>query len=241
VADVDGAVLQRLLDLQSEDSALRLLEHRKETLPESRRLAGVGEQLAELDSDIDIAQSRLYEAAREQTRLEGEVEMIDQKLGREEKRLFAGGVANPRELSSLQAEVAMLKQRRSAREDELLEVMVGKEGLEETLGKLRAERAGVADEAETLQARERELVAEIDVELGRHGARAAEIRAGLPGELLALYDQVRTAKGGVGAAALVDGTCQGCHTKLPARTVEQMRAQGGLQRCESCRRILVVG
>jgi predicted nucleic acid-binding Zn-ribbon protein len=62
----------------------------------------------------------------------------------------------------------------------------------------------------------------------------------LPQELVALYEKIRAAKGGVGAAALEQGTCQGCHTKLPAREVERLRAEGGLQRCENCRRILVV-
>jgi predicted nucleic acid-binding Zn-ribbon protein len=57
---------------------------------------------------------------------------------------------------------------------------------------------------------------------------------------LSLYDSIRASKNGVGAAALVGGTCQGCHTQLPAREVERMRAEGGLQRCDNCRRILVV-
>ena len=43
--------------------------------------------------------------ARRPNRLEGEVELLDQKIGREEQRMFAGTVSNPKELSALQAEV----------------------------------------------------------------------------------------------------------------------------------------
>lgn len=240
VADVDGSTLQRLLDLQAEDSAIRLLEHRKASLPEARRLSEVNEQLAELDSDIDIAETQSRDLARDQARLEGELELIDQKIAREEKRLFSGGVANPKELSSLQAEVAMLKQNRAAREEQLLGVMVDKEGVDETLSKLRAERASVGQEAGQLNATVGRLVGDIDTELDEHARRGAAMRAEQPPGLLDLYDQIRAAKGGVGAAALVDGTCQGCHTRLPAREVERMRAEGGLQRCDTCRRILVV-
>jgi predicted nucleic acid-binding Zn-ribbon protein len=57
---------------------------------------------------------------------------------------------------------------------------------------------------------------------------------------LSLYDTIREQKHGIGAAALEQGTCQGCHTKLPQKEIERMRAEGGLQRCDNCRRILVI-
>jgi predicted nucleic acid-binding Zn-ribbon protein len=84
------------------------------------------------------------------------------------------------------------------------------------------------------------LTGEIESELGAHGSARAEIATSLPDDLLKLYDQLRASKGGVGAAALEAGTCQGCHTKLPAKEIERLKAQGGLQRCDNCRRILVI-
>src|SRR5687767_11726946 len=53
--DVDSTSLQRLLDLQSEDSAIARLEHQRATLPEAARLGEVNDQLAELSSDLEIA------------------------------------------------------------------------------------------------------------------------------------------------------------------------------------------
>ena len=236
----DPADLQRLLEVQRHDSAIGRLTQRKESLPEGRRLADMKAQLEELQADLEIAQKQAQEIGREHDRLEGEIEMLDQKIAREEQRLFSGGVSNPKELGSLQAEVAMLKKKRGDLEDALLEVMVQKEDATATEERLGTERAQLSKEAETLGGTVAELNREIDAELDAHTKERAELASSLPGDLLGLYDQLRATKGGVGAAALRDGTCEGCHTQLPAREVERLKAEGGLQRCDNCRRILVV-
>ena len=238
--DVDAAALDRLLELQGEDSAIKRLRERRATLPEAARLAEVNASLAELDADLGIARGQRDDAAREQARLEGEVELLEQKIAREEGRLFAGSVSNPKELGALQAEVEMLKRRKSRLEDDLLEVMERREQVAETVERLEAERATLGSDAESLTATVGELTAAIDEELRLHGGVRERIAGTLPGSLLTLYDRLREQKGGVGAAELVGGMCQGCHTRLPAREVERLRAERGLQRCDNCRRILVV-
>ncbi len=240
VKDVDQAALQRLLQVQEHDSAIARLMHRKSTLPEAQRLSDLRGQLDELNADLEIAHKQVQEVGREQTRLEGEIEVLEQKTAREEQRLFAGGVSNPKELSSLQAEVAMLKKKRSDLEDSLLDIMVQKDDHTATEQRLEAERAEVSSNAEALGATVAQLTSEIDAELDHHTRERATLVPSVPQDLLKLYDQVRSAKGGVGVAALRGDTCEGCHTKLPAQEVERLRAEGGLQRCDNCRRILVV-
>ena len=58
-------------------------------------------------------------------------------------------------------------------------------------------------------------------------------------ELLELYEDLRRQKKGVGAAALVDGVCQGCHQKLSAMELDRLKRTEGVKRCEYCRRILI--
>lgn len=241
LTDVDAAALTRLLDLQDEDSTLRRLETRKSSLPEAQRLAEITDQLAELAADLAIATKQSTELTTEQSRIEGEMGLIDDKVAREEQRLFSGAVSNPKELSALQAEIGMLKRRRAALEDELLEVMVQSETATETRERLEAEHSELESAARELRAAVDELTGDLDAQLAEHSARREAIAAELPADLLELYDKVRAQKGGVGAARLENGTCQGCHTKLPAKEVEHLRAAGGVQRCDNCRRILIVG
>ena len=238
--DVDAASLTRLLELQEQDTAIRRLEHQRDSLPEAQRLRELREQLAEVEADLDIATRQRDGIAREQTRLEDEASTLTSKLEREEKRMYSGGVSNPKELSSLQAEVEMLKTKRSGLEDGLLEVMVQRDSATSLVESLEEERARLSSSAQDLGARVEELTAEIDGKLREHGELRGRIASSIPEELLTSYESIRDSKGGVGAAALEQGTCQGCHTKLPAAEVERLRAEGGLQRCDHCRRILVI-
>ena len=237
---MEDEALQRLLDLQSEDSAIKRCEERRASLPEALQLKQVSAQLAELEADSEIARKQLDEITREHHRLEGEIGIADQKIQKEEQRLFSGAVSNPKELGSLQAEVAMLKRKKGDLEDQLLEVMLQRDESTSTVDNLEKERSDTAHHAQSLEKTVAQLIIELDGELEEHRLRRTEIAPLIPEELLSLYERIRPAKGGVGAAALVDSTCQGCHTKLPSKEAERLRHERGLQRCDNCGRILVV-
>ncbi|NBV90350.1 MAG: hypothetical protein EBR84_02965, partial [Actinobacteria bacterium] len=74
-------------------------------------------------------------------------------------------------------------------------------------------------------------------ELAQRNALAGSI----DGDLLALYDKVRLDLGGVGAALLHRGACQGCHISLDSSEINRIRELPAdeVVRCEQCRRILV--
>src|SRR5680860_283909 len=99
----DDSSLSRLLELQDEDSEIKRLEDRKASLPEAERLAQMNEQLEELGADLAMAIKQRDEAGREQSKIEGEIELLDQKIAKEETRMYGGGVSNPKELGALQA------------------------------------------------------------------------------------------------------------------------------------------
>src|SRR5688500_17327702 len=82
--DVDAPSLHQLLALQTEDTAIKRLEDKRGSLPEAARLAEVNQNLAELNSDLEIATKQHDEVAREQDKLEGEIGIADQKISREE-------------------------------------------------------------------------------------------------------------------------------------------------------------
>lgn len=235
----DEVSLARLLALQTEDSAIQRLAARRASLPEAERLRELDEVLAELRSDHEIAQGQFDDVNRQGLKLEGEIELIDVKIAREEQRMFSGAVTNSKELSALQAEVESLKRKKSTIEDSLLEIMEQRESTAATLERLTEERDEAEKESAELTRTVDGLISDIDAETSEHEKARGEIAGLVPGDLLDLYEKIREAKGGVGAAALSAGTCQGCHTKIPQKELERIRAEGGLQRCDNCRRILV--
>src|SRR5581483_8814705 len=67
------------------------------------------------------------------------------------------------------------------------------------------------------------------------------LAADLPADLIALYDRIRESSGGVGAALLRAGRCEGCRLELSGVDRAAVRAADPdeVVRCEECRRILV--
>ncbi len=231
-----------LLELQTHDSAIDRLNHRRTSLPEHARLEQLATNLAAIDQLVAERQGELATVSREQTRFEDEIEMVRRKAETEEARAISGRVTSPKELTAIQEEVGALHRRQGALEDELLERMERRETLDAELAELSSRREGVtSDQAEVTKSRDAALE-EIDQELEVQRAARALLGPKLSAELLKLYEQIRARQGGVGAGALRGDTCQGCRTSLSRVELNAMRAlpPERIKRCEHCRRILVI-
>jgi uncharacterized protein len=231
-----------LLELQRHDSAVDRLNARRGSLPEDARLAELAAGLAAVDQLAAERRGSLATLRRDQARLEDEIDMVTRKARNEEERAASGKVTSPKELTAIQEEVASLKRRQVALEDDLLERMEQRETLEAELAELDSRREAITDDqAEVTRARDAALV-EIDADLATERAAADKVAPRVDGELRALYDQVRKRQGGVGAAALIGNTCQGCRVSISAVELAALRKlpPETVKRCENCRRILVV-
>ena len=238
--DASRQTLVDLLELQRIDSSIDRLVKRLRNLPEQQELTRLEEQLSKLDTRAAEARSALDEVAGRQRKLDNEVDSISKKISLEEGRLYSGDVTNPRELSSLVAEVDSLKRRLSRVEDEDLEVMQEREERDAELRRI-LDDIDNAQEKIDAAARARDRAAgEVGEELSRDQAARDGWARKLDGELLELYDRLRSAKGGVGAAALSGDTCLGCRMRLPAQEVTRIRRATGMVMCDECGRILVV-
>jgi uncharacterized protein len=231
-----------LLELQRHESAVDRLTARRGTLPEDARLAELAEALVVVDQLAAERGGSLAVVQRAQARLEDEIDMVTGKARSEEDRAASGRVTSPKELTAIQEEVAALKRRQVALEDNLLEQMEQRENLEAEQAELAGRREAItAEQAEVTKARDSAL-AEIDQELAIEQAALAAVAPRVGEELRRLYDQIRRRQGGVGAAALVGATCQGCRVSMSAVELAAIRKLPAdtVKRCENCRRILVV-
>jgi predicted nucleic acid-binding Zn-ribbon protein len=231
-----------LLELQTHDSAIDRLNHQRASLPEHARLEQLATNLAAIDQLIAERQGELATVSREQSRLEDEVEMVRSKAQSEEARAISGRVTSPKELTSIQEEVASLQRRQGALEDDLLERMERRETLDAELAELSSRREGVTGEQAEVSTARDEALADIDRELEVQRSARKLLEPTVSEQLLKLYEQIRARQGGIGVGALVGNTCQGCRTVLSRVDVNALRAlpPERVKRCEHCRRILVV-
>ena len=230
----------RLLDLQALDLTIDRLRARQ-------RVLGSGSEIAQARAAADAAEGQLGELRlqidaldRDASRLEHEVDSLSKKAAAEEQRMYDGSVANAKELSSIQHEVENVRRRKSDREDELLVLMERREELERAAKEADARSTSLRDEVDRIAAASDDELATITSDLTANEAERATLAATIDGELLELYEDLRRQKKGVGAAALADGVCQGCHEQLSAMELDRVKKATGVQRCEYCRRILVL-
>ena len=233
--------MKRLLDLQRVDSAIDRLQQRKANLPEQRALDDLAVQLTEIRVAHAALKSQLDEIAHDQSRLEGEVQMIDDKIKQESNRLYGGDITSPKELANIQAELDALRRRKNHLEDQDLEVMERREDVEKELSTLDERLAELERRSEEATAARDAAAVEIENDLKSNSETRAEILPILPSELLETYEELRPKKGGVAAAALEGNVCRGCGVSLSPMAIDAIKraGPGELARCENCRRILV--
>ena len=233
--------LKRLLDLQRVDTAIDRLRQRKADLPEQRVLDELTSELETVKAEYAAKRSELDAIALDQSRLEGEVSMIEDKIKHESERLYGGDISNPKELATIQAELDGLRRRKSHLEDQDLEVMERREGVESELSALTEKLDGLTARAMEAEAARDSAAIEIETDLSANETERSTIAPGIPEELREMYEDLRAKKNGVGVAQLVGGVCRGCGVSLSPVALDEIKRSGDdeISRCENCRRLLV--
>jgi predicted nucleic acid-binding Zn-ribbon protein len=237
----DPFVQLRLLDLQALDSALDRLTHKRKTLPQIVEIAKLDGLLDTLRGDVVLAETAVGDLQHDLDKAEADIEQVRARKDRDEKHLNSGAVTQPKQLEELQHEVATLTKRQSDLEDAELEVMERMEEAQARLAELVASRTE-HETARGLMVDEREAAfLEIDAEAESTTKERAAVAAEIPADLLALYEKVRASEGGIGAAAIARGRCEGCHLDLMNNEKAEFRAAptDEVLRHDSCRRIVV--
>ena len=237
--DLPADQLDALLELQKTDSQIARLEHRLDALPEQQALDDAEQRHEELTQAADAKRVDIDRARSENTRLDGEIDLLRQRLEAEQARMYSGEISNPKELQSLRAEIDSTKRRIDEHEDRLLEVMEQREALEQAATSYQEEASELATRIEQLSD-ERDAAAKgLLAELGEAKAARDTHRETLPDDLLERYEQAR---GGAGIAVgeLADGMCTACRIELPIAEVNELLDGPPLARCPNCQRMLVV-
>jgi uncharacterized protein len=178
---------------------------------------------------------------REVAKAETDVEAVRARSVRDRQRMETGAVGSAKELEALQHEVESLARRQSALEDVELEAMERLESVQAHLAELRQRLDRLGKELGELESRRDEAFAAFDKDVDYISGERERAATGLPADLMTLYAKLRADQGGIGAAALRQGRCEGCRLQLTPIEIGRIRDAPGdeVMRCEECRRILV--
>ena len=227
--------------MQELDSRIDQLRHQLASLPEHEQVAGLAAARADLVNQSRDAQILVDDLNREQRKSDADVEQVKARRQRDRSRMDQGLVTNPKDLERMSHELESLERRIRSLEDVEIEVMERLEEAQATLDSTATELAATDQRlAEATSARDARA-AEITEALSAAAAERATAADGLPDDLVALYDKLRTSKQGVAAAALQARRCSGCQMTInPSDLAVIGKAPSDeVIRCEECSRILV--
>lgn len=230
-----------LLDLQGFDTKLLQLAHKRAGLPEISAAQDAEVELGSIKMRLVAAQTEASDLKINQLKAESDVEQVVSRSRRDQERLNSGAVSAPKELESLQHEIGTLAKRQSELEDVELEIMQAYENAQQAVAELLASEIKTTEKLAAVSQARDELFADIDFEINSLTLQRTQMANQLPVDLIALYDKIRADQGGVGAALIHRGACQGCHITIDAQEIDQIRkmAADAIARCDQCRRILV--
>ena len=233
---------RQIVDIARFDQVTTALNHKVATLPEHALLASVTTK-SNNARDLRIgAQTELSDVKRELLRAEADVEQIVLRITRDEARLN-GGSASPKELEQLQHEVGTLGVRRAELEEVELEIMMRIDEINSRISELSLEESNYAAEIADLEIRKENALATLNNELESVARERSETLASIAPDFVALYEKIRASNNGTGAAALIAGSCNGCHLSINAVELKRITdlSDDEVIRCEECRCILVRG
>ncbi len=229
-----------LLEVQAHDTRLDQIHHLMENLPARTDHDAAAQALAAVEAQIVAATAVRDDLARQQKRLDDEIETINLKRKGVDATLYGGTVTNARELQDLTEEIEALSRRITQLEDQDLVIMEQLEPVDAELAELattREQRSAVMEDSGLrLTAAEAELAVELETETGARTETASQI----PEDLLAEYVSLRGGRGGIGVAKLIGTQCGGCHLTLSAVEASRIRKHPEqVTHCEECGRLLV--
>jgi hypothetical protein len=227
--------LQTLVDLQGLDGRIAALETEAARLP--KQIEAIQAALAEAKKTAETIRGKVDATKKDLRAREKDLEVTAGKRSKAEGRLYE--VKTNKEYSAALLEIEEIKQEKGKTEEEILSLMEMQEklGIEVREAEARFKsREEQARQDETV-VRKKLAVVQHDLDLLRveRDSRARE----LPKGLLADYDRILKARGGVAVANVSSAAvCGGCRVTIRPQAIQELRVATELMRCESCGRFL---
>jgi uncharacterized protein len=225
--------LLNLLQLQTFDAKVKELQAAATNLP--AKLDPLRRDLAKLQGMLDAERAKLGET---ETWRKGHQDMIDRD--REAMKSAASKLQaskNSKEFSAASREVENKRKSAGDREVELKKVV---EQISTTNTQLTAREADVQklrDQLAESEAGMADEIASINTALAEATTIRNAARQNVDKQLIKTYDSL-VAKRGNAVAAVIKGTCQGCHMALPPQLNNILARMESIEQCPRCGRLV---
>jgi len=229
------AQLKILIDLQGVDT--RIAAHEAEAARLPKEIAAIHADIEAAKKDVEAGKARLDATKKDQRTREKDLEVVQAKRSKTEGRLYE--VKTNKEYYAVLAEIEEIKQEKGRVEEEILVLMESQERLtadiKDAEGRFKTRETQGKQEEVALQ----EKLRAVEADLALVRTERAELAGQLPIPVLADYDKLLKARGGLALAQVMKpNLCGGCRMTVTPQRLQELRAQSALLPCESCGRYL---
>ena len=226
--------LQLLIQLQEINFKILTLHKRVLEIPDE--LENREQSLQRANNSVKLIQEQLDQKATHRRSLEGEVQLLREKLTRYKDQLMV--VKTNREYQAMLLEITTTEEEISRKEDETLEAMMAVDELEENK---RQASQFFKQETLTVSSKKKELEAfsvQFDKDMASYEQERSQLEENLPDSLLQQYQRIASVHKGQALAQVAHGSCQACNVRLRPQLFTDLKTNLRIVTCESCSRIL---
>jgi predicted nucleic acid-binding Zn-ribbon protein len=229
-----------LVELQLIENAISARSTEIENIKNNKEQVSALKELEQITKKYDEVNGSYSDLESKRKKLEDTVELQNEKIKNDEKKLFSGTIMSAKELENYQEEVKILKQKNSEMEDKILELMIELEEMSDKVKLAAAEK----DKAEANVNRINNEMNE-KIEVLKHiveglRKRKDDVISRIPKDHLKKYNEVKNKKGGIAVSVLKDNFCNVCNMEIPTTAAEKIEDIDAIYSCPLCGRIAVI-
>ena len=229
---------QELWNLQQIDTEIARSRRERSRLDDGAALR----QAFEAESrTVQELETRLRKLRAELSDAELELKRVEGKKTDFERRLYEGKVTNPKELTAIEKEIAMLGRQRGRLDETVLTLMDGIETTTTELAQATTRRNEAEIRWQEQDERYRGETARLEAALAALAPRREAAAKAIEPPTLARYENLRTRQSNVAVAQLIDANCSACHTHMASGIARKLHDGQSYVYCENCTRFLVPG
>ena len=224
-----------LMELQRLDERLRALHVEQQQLPQQLqpyKTACIAAQQA-----LSQLQERLALSERQRRTLERELESLQAHLAKTQSKLR--DVKTNKEYSAVLVEIDTGKQRITALEDQVLDLMEHTEQYRQDYHNHEKRLQAARDELDRQGRRIQHDQEALTEWMAVGEAKRQQLVNNLEAQLYVLYQRLAALRNGQAVVYMHDGTCGGCYLKVQPQLVSEIRRREKLIMCPHCQRMLL--
>lgn len=226
--------IKHAIRLQILDDRMTVLTKEIAALP--KHIAEIEKKLEGHQRHLDAQRAAVVANQKERKRLEGEVQVQDQKISKLKNQMMEA--KNNEQYHAFQHEIQFCQTEIRRFEDRTLELMTESEPLEKNVKTAEAELAQEKKQVDAEKVQARDRTAADQKEIGALKAERATIVPQMTPKVFSEYERIRKGRAGVAISEAINGRCSKCNITLRPQFLQELKLGQSIMVCESCKRMI---